>query len=143
MAVDFAAECRFETGKDRRYAVYDFWNHEFLGIFDRGVTVTVPPCDTAVLRITPVEDEELPTLVSSSRHITQGGHELLAMSREDGKVTGEVLCVEGEVCRLTFYVPAGMKVRARGGVWRQKGNSGELAVGGAEGGPVSWTIEKY
>jgi len=142
MTVDFAADCRLTTGKDIRYAVYDFWNHAFLGVFETGVTVSVPPCDTAVLRITPVGDEELPTLVSSSRHITQGGHELLAMSRGNGKVTGEVLCVEGGVCRLTFYVPSGMKIRARGGVWRQKGNCGELTVGGAEGGPAAWSIEK-
>ena len=141
MAVDFAGECRLETGNGRRYAVYDFWRKKFLGLFEDGLTVDVPPCDTAVLRITPVEDDGLPTLVSSSRHITQGGHELVSMKRTKDRVTGEVLCVGGEPCRLTFYVPDGVKLRVRGGGWRQKGNCGELTVVGAESGSVSWSLE--
>lgn len=142
VTLDFAADCRLETGSGKRYAVYDYWNNTFLGIFDRNIQLTIPPFDTAVLRVTPIEDEMLPVLVSSSRHLTQGGYELVSMERKAacGVVCGIVKCVENEPCRLSFYVPEAMTVTAENGQWEQKGSCGVLTVGGSAGGDISWQI---
>lgn len=141
--VDLAEICHLETGSGRRYAVYDFWNGSFMGIVENELTCRVEPLDTVVLRVTPIEDELLPTLISSSRHITQGGHELLEMKRDvsGGILCGKVRCVEGEVCRLSFFVPEGMSVEAEGGPWEQNGSCGILYTGGKEGGVIDWSLK--
>lgn len=143
--IDLAAVCHLETGGGRRYAVYDFWNNTFAGIVEKELTCRVEPLDTAVLRITPLEDELLPTLISSSRHITQGGWELPEMRRDvsAGILCGKVRCVEGEICRLSFFVPDGMQVTAEGGRWEQNNSCGILHVGGDAGGLHPWKLQIF
>ena len=144
LTLDFAADCRLETGEGRCYAVYDYWKGQFLGVHERSVSVKVAPFETAVLRITPVADDMLPTLVSSSRHITQGGYELVDMKRDvaGGVLRGVVKCVPGEPCRLSFLVPEGMEIAASGGVWEKSGPCGVLTILKKEGGEAAWKLKK-
>ena len=123
--------------------MYDFWNSKFVGVFENGFLLSVAPFDTAVLRITPVAENGLPTLISSSRHITQGGYELTALEydEENKTLSGKVKCVENEVCRLSFYLSGTEKVDACGGKWIQNGSCGELHVGGNEGGEIKWSLK--
>ena len=87
-------------------AVWDFWN-------DRLQTETefdVAPCDTRVVRVTPLEKEGL-TLLSVSRHITQGGYELERYASYRTGVTGAVRCPGGgETVKVTFLVPRGERI---------------------------------
>ena len=140
-AVDLAEDCRLETGNGRKYAIYDFWNKRFLGVFDKSAMVSIAPQDTAVLRITPVTTGDLPVLISSSRHITQGGHELLDMAVSENAVSGVTLCVAGEPCVLTFLLPEGKTVTARNGIWKQEGSCGTLTLSAPLGGEVTWRLE--
>jgi hypothetical protein len=55
---------------DRRVHVFDFWNREYLGAWEKGVSVELPPTSTRVLTLVPATDQI--QLVSTSRHITQG-----------------------------------------------------------------------
>ena len=140
--VDLAEDCRLETGNGQNYAVYDYWNSRLVGVFESSFFVRVPAGDTAVLRITPVENDGLPTLVSSSRHLTQGGYELLDMerSRSEKSLCGTVLCAAGEPCRLSFLVPGNMEIQAWGGKWEQNGKVGILTVENVSGGETFWKI---
>jgi len=142
LSLDFAADCRLETGGGRRYAVYDYWKGKFLGLYTTGVSVRNAPFETAVLRVTPVIDDMLPTLISCSRHITQGGYELVYMKRDaaGGTVRGTVKCVAGEPCRLSFFIPEGMEIAARGGVWEKNGSCGVLTILSSDGGEASWQL---
>lgn len=141
--LDFAVDCRLPTGGGECYAVYDYWANTFLGIFDRAVNLSIKSCDTAVVRITPVNDDSLPTLISSSRHITQGGYELTSLQSNplEGKIEGTVKCVGNEPEKLTFLLPAGAVINAHGGSWSQEGCCGTLTIETSENKEVSWSIE--
>lgn len=54
--------------------VYDFWNRKYLGIHTSGDQIVrdMNPIDAQCFRITPV-DSDLPVLISTNRHFTQGG----------------------------------------------------------------------
>lgn len=139
--LDLETDCRLDT--DRSYAVYDYWNKRFLGIFTRKVALGIPPFDTAVLRITPVPERPEPVLISSSRHLTQGGYELSAMEcdRENRVLSGQTLCVAGEPCELTFFIPSGVGVTGcTGGAWARQEETGVLTLLSETGGPVDWSL---
>ena len=86
------------------YAVYDYWNKRFLGVFKKSLKLSIKPFDTAVLRITPVENNR-PTVVSVSRHITQGGYELVEFKATENSASGVCRVVPGETCELTLLLP--------------------------------------
>ena len=50
--------------------VFDFWNKEYLGAWEKGIALTIPPTSCRVLSLVPVRRSI--QLVSTSRHITQG-----------------------------------------------------------------------
>ena len=127
---------------DGQYAIYDYWNQKFLGVFEKSVTIHLAPCDSAVLRISPVKND-VPTLVSSSRHITQGGYELVEYSPDAKKkqLRGKVKCVGGEPEKLTFLLPEDMQIKAVGGTWTQKDNTGILTLLSDKNCEAAWSLE--
>src|SRR5436190_6223014 len=61
--------------EDQQVHVFDFWNKEYVGSFDRGISVDLEPASTRVLTLVPAANEI--QLVSTSRHITQGWIDLV------------------------------------------------------------------
>ncbi len=107
------------------YHVYDFWSGSYLGAWEHGVFVDVPPADVRVITLTPASDR--PTVISTSRHITQGWLDLLEL-RDDGSVqrptlSGRSRVIAGDRYRLIVglpraaptYVLAGARARGAGG----------------------------
>lgn len=91
-------------GQTALFAVCDFWNRRFLGIFGTSIPLEIPPLDTAVLRVTPLHG--VPEIIFTSRHITQGAMELRDVRREtDGTLSGIALCVPGEEWHMMLYIP--------------------------------------
>lgn len=92
---------------DRAYHVYDFWSQTYLGAWDAGVFVDVPPGDVRVLTL--VEDDGKPTLLSTNRHITQGWTEIIDYERggDDQRpvVKGHSRMLHTEPYVLTFGLP--------------------------------------
>lgn len=89
------------------YHVYDFWNGTYYGAWERGVFIDVPPADVRV--ITLVRATGRPVLVSTSRHITQGWVDLLAL-RHGGTSThptmsGQSRVIGGDPYTLTVGLP--------------------------------------
>lgn len=106
------------------YHVYDFWNGTYYGAWKHGVFIDVPPADVRVMTL--VRATERPVLVSTSRHITQGWVELLAL-RHGGTSThpslsGESRVIGGDPYTLTVGLPRGAPTfrltaaRVQGGV---------------------------
>ncbi len=93
------------------FAVYDFWQQTFLGVFADIIHLDIAAYDTTVLRITPLVGSH-PQLVGTSRHITQGGFEVEAIQTDDAAktVTAKVKLTGGEVNRFVFYLPEGCRV---------------------------------
>ena len=88
-----------------RYHIYDYWKQEYRGLTESSVTLTLPPFGCAVLRVT--RDEGVPTVVCTSRHITGGAPDLLAVTRKDGKLTGRSAVVKGDPYTVAVATPEG------------------------------------
>lgn len=86
------------------YAIFDFWNQEFIGICGDKLVLDLLPCDTRVIRLTPIENENV-LWISSSRHITQGAVEMLELNYENQKVSGKTKCIANEELKLFFLLP--------------------------------------
>ncbi|HET7746450.1 MAG TPA: NPCBM/NEW2 domain-containing protein [Vicinamibacteria bacterium] len=89
------------------YHVYDFWSGTYLGAWEQGVFVDVPPADVRVLTLVRATDR--PVLLSTSRHITQGWIDLLDL-RQGGDahrptMAGRSRLVAGDPYRLTVALP--------------------------------------
>jgi hypothetical protein len=63
--------------------------------------------DTTVLRITPLSDH--PQVISTSRHITQGGVDIISMAWDEGDnaLYGVSRCVAGEAYQVAVFIPQG------------------------------------
>jgi hypothetical protein len=89
----------------RRHHVYDFWNDDYLGVYDAGLFLEVPPAACRVVTLYP--EEQQPVLLSTSRHITQGWPDLEAFSTDPQEpvLRGRSRVIAGEPYTLTFGLP--------------------------------------
>lgn len=111
---------------DRPVHVFDFWNGEYLGAWERGVTVELQPASCRVLTLVPAAEHV--QLVSTSRHITRGWVDLVAQNFDAAKNTyaGRSRVVKHDPYELRFAFPRGKNFA----VTRAKatGTSGSLPV---------------
>lgn len=107
-------------------AVWDFWN-------DRPMTeesFELAPGDAMVVRVTPVEADR-PTLVSVSRHITQGGYELKAYEATRDGAKGTVRCPGRETVKVSFLLPEGASIASASHPYESSGRIARLKLDGA------------
>ena len=93
--------------------VYDFWNKEYLGAWENGMTVNLSPTSCRVLTLLPATDKV--QLISTSRHITQGWVDLVALNRDDAtnSYTGKSNVVKNDPYELRFVFPRGKNFRIK------------------------------
>lgn len=93
--------------EDKPIHIYDFWNKEYLGAWDKGMTVNLQPTSTRLFSLMPATDQV--QLVSTSRHITQGWVELLSHSYNARKnsYTGRSKVIRDDPYELRFAFPRG------------------------------------
>jgi len=129
------------------YAVLDFWNQKFLGVFEGSIDIPVQPHDTRVLLIHAALNH--PQLLGTARHIS-GSYSIdkLAWDEAENRLHGTSTTIDGAPYTLWIRVPKGFKVpvaRAASGsaeVPVRKGLSGELLtlVFAGQSGPVQWEV---
>jgi NPCBM/NEW2 domain-containing protein len=80
-----------ELGLDPKtpHHVWDFFDGSYLGAWEDGVILDVPPSDVKVLSIVPAKKDR-PVLISTDRHLTQGWVDLLELA-EAGTETAPVV----------------------------------------------------
>ncbi len=119
---------------DADYHVFDFWNREYLGCYRVGLFLPVPPAGCRLLTL--VRDSGRPQLLSTSRHVTQGWVDLLALREEPRGVKGRSAVIAGDAYELRFALPRGSRiVRARVG-----GRSAGVAIRNYTGwATLAWT----
>ena len=85
--------------------VFDFWNKEYLGEWEKGIALDLAPTSTRVLTLLPATDHV--QLISTSRHITQGWVDLLAEKYDAAKnsYAGRSKVVRGDPYELRFVFP--------------------------------------
>jgi hypothetical protein len=90
-----------------RYLVYDFWNRALVGLTHDTLTLDVPAEGCRVLSVRRYEPR--PQLISTSRHITQGGVELRDLKWDAKTLTlsGASDLIAGDPYTLTVSLPAG------------------------------------
>lgn len=105
--IDLATDLHLAAGNGESYLVYDFWQKRFLGTHDRALELDLAPFASAVLCLRRRQDR--PQVVSTSRHISQGGHDLVSVHWDTDRsvLTGMAQVVGGEPYTLTLHVPAG------------------------------------
>jgi len=106
--------------------VFDFWNREYLGAWEAGMAVEIPPTSCRVFTLLPATDE--PQLISTNRHITQGWVDLVSLSSSDrGTIhSGRSRIIGGDPYELHFAFPRGQNLLVRQASARSP--SGDLPV---------------
>lgn len=142
VAVDFS-DMGLEADAD--YLVYEFWTHEYLGV-KRGL-LELPAAGQHELRSYALRKlENHPQIVSTNRHLSQGGVDLLEVSWQDGVLSGKSKVVVGDRYELALHVPAGFVVKSAiiGGKSAQTEAEGELlrvSFTPDATGEVAWRME--
>lgn len=93
--------------EDRPVHVFDFWNKEYLGAWEQGMSVDLMPASTRVFALMPASDQV--QLVSTSRHITQGWVDLVSHSLNAAKniYLGKSKLIKNDPYELRFAFPRG------------------------------------
>jgi NPCBM/NEW2 domain/Melibiase/Alpha galactosidase C-terminal beta sandwich domain len=97
--------------EDRPVHVFDFWNKEYLGAFDKGLSLDLPPASTRVLSLVPATDQI--QLVSTSRHITQGWIDLISQTISGNRYSGKSRLIRNDPYNLRFAFPPGKNFRIK------------------------------
>jgi hypothetical protein len=91
--------------EDRPVHVFDFWNQEYLGAWEKGISVDLGPTSTRVLTLMPATDQI--QLVSTSRHITQGWVDLVSQEIRGNRFFGTSRLIKNDPYKLRFAFPRG------------------------------------
>jgi len=91
--------------EDRSVHVFDFWNKEYLGAFEKGFSIDVGATSTRVLSLVPATDQI--QLVSTSRHITQGWVDLISQTSSGNRYSGKSKLIRNDPYNLRFAFPRG------------------------------------
>lgn len=135
--IDFRKDLDLEAGQ---YAVYDYWNRRYLGVASERCEVELSPFDTRVLRITPLKSGK-PALISISRHLTQGGWELTALTSAEDRIDGTIFCPAEEEVLVTLLLPEQAKEVRSSHPFVRNGQLVEITLTVAKAGPVSWSLD--
>lgn len=121
-------------------AVWDFWRDEQLRLDgDGAIKLEVPPCDTRVVRLTPFSAQGA-TLLSVSRHITQGGYELASFRSDAHEVSGAVKCPGGETVKVTLLLPGNRGAITSSHPCKLEGDVLRLELSPASSETVEWHV---
>jgi hypothetical protein len=92
---------------DEGIEVYDFWNREYLGRWQDGMAVPLPPASCRVLTLLPAAAH--PQLISTSRHITQGPVDLVKVEagNSGAQFGGVSRVVRNDPYKLSFVFGLG------------------------------------
>jgi hypothetical protein len=106
--------------------VYDFWNNEYLGTWEHAMSLNLSPTSCRVLTLVPGAGKI--QLISTSRHITQGWVDLVALNSNDAtnNFTGKSNVVKNDPYQLRFVFPRGKNFKIKSAAAR--GPAGNLPV---------------
>jgi hypothetical protein len=95
----------------KTWLVYEFWSGSYLGgLRDRMPLPRLKPMGLASYAIR--EQIERPQLVSTSRHLSQGGVEVVALIWDGSTLAGRSRVVAGDRYELALRVPTGFKLKS-------------------------------
>jgi len=101
---------------DREYLVFEFWTQTFLGKFKGSFTALAMDENTALHVFVIREARAHPWIISTTRHISQGGVDLLDVKWDSGSKTlsGRSSVVIGDPYVMTVHLPEGFRLTGAG-----------------------------
>lgn len=105
VTVNLSEDLGLEEGE---YLVHEYWRDTFYGVVSDTLTLTLPACATAVLAVRKKTGQ--PQLVSTSRHMTQGGADLVRVTVGDGVLSGVSKVVKDDPYTIKIYDPKSDKL---------------------------------
>ena len=138
LATDAVERVSFDIPPD--HAVWDFWNDRLLSADGGKLSFELGPCASRIVRVTPLA-KAAPTLLSISRHITQGGYELKGYTATESVVRGVVRCPGGETVKVTFLLPEGTKVASASHPYELSGRVLRMRIGSDIRDDVAFALE--
>ena len=127
------------------YLVYEFWTDAFLGI-KRG-RLELPEAGPHELRSYALRRlEDHPQIVSTNRHLSQGGADLLAVRWRGATLAGRSRVAAGDRYELAVHVPAGFALKSaeiagRAAQAKMDGKLLRVAFMPGATGEVAWHVE--
>jgi len=95
----------------KTYLVYEFWSQKFLGSFRK--RVELPEIKAMGLASFAIREElDRPQLVSTSRHLSQGGVDLVAVGWKNNSLSGRSRVVASDRYELVIHVPTGYRLKS-------------------------------
>ena len=90
---------------DKPLHVFDFWNKDYLGAWEAGMTLDVAPTSCRVLTVLPSNGKI--QLISTNRHITQGWVDLAELKYDDAAkaYSGKSHVIKNDPYELQFVFP--------------------------------------
>lgn len=131
---------------DREYLVYEFWTKQFVGSFRD--SFTAPGMGARQVRVYAIREKlDRPQVLSTSRHITQGGADLVKVAWDGatGSLSGASEVVANDGYALTLRVPGrfglvSAEIDGKPGKVTREGEILTLATTPARTGRVSWLL---
>ena len=135
-SLDFNNDLHLDTEHNEEYIIYDFWDKKLLGRYFHSITLEIPAYGSRVLSIRRLVEN--PQIISTSRHITQGGFDLLHIEWISDKLIlqGKSILVSNEEYEIVLHVPIGFKPTAVNGDITVKSN-----ISHVEG--AAWAVSLY
>lgn len=129
---------------DAEYLVYEYWTRS--PIVASKESFLTPAQKKKEVRVYCIRKKlDRPQILSTSRHITQGGVDLVDVEWNDGVLSGRSRVVGKDPYTLVLHVPAGKVVEAEMGgkpaIIGEKGRIWRLTSIPAETGEIDWSIE--
>ncbi|MEO5716352.1 MAG: hypothetical protein ABIT37_22925 [Luteolibacter sp.] len=130
---------------DADYLVYEFWTGKFLGI--RRGALELPAAQASELRSYALRKLEThPQIVSTNRHLSQGGADLVAVKWNTNILSGKSKVVQGDRYELAIHLPKGFALKQAqiGGKEAKVETEGELlrvSLMPEKTGEFDWTIQ--
>jgi hypothetical protein len=99
---------------DREYVVFEFWTQKFLGKAKGAFTAPAMDANNGMQVFAIREARDHPWVLSTTRHLSQGGVCLLDEKWDKGAnmLTGRSVVVGGDPYVLTLHLPQGFKLQA-------------------------------
>lgn len=98
-----------ELGLEKdKYFIYDYTCDKFLGEVDSEFIIHLKPCESRILSVRKVLD--LPQILSTSRHISQGAMEIENLVYNNGELNLTCSLIKNAKYVITLFVPNGYKV---------------------------------
>ncbi|HEX6730929.1 MAG TPA: alpha-galactosidase, partial [Pyrinomonadaceae bacterium] len=137
--------------EDKPVHIYDFWNREYLGAWEKGMSIDLPPTSTRLFSLLPATDQV--QLVSTNRHVTQGWVDLLShrFNQSTNSYTGRSKVIRDDGYELRFAFPRGKHLAIKSAVGSTKAGRVKAKISNHQGwasvefdspqtGELSWAV---